>query len=94
MAKVPPRPTDGLKVLFAGLFSADGFRNAFFEELGKPIAAHNYTAGVEDTLDALAAHLETHFDINRLLELAAGCRSGRDWSDAADFATISLRTLP
>ena len=54
-----------------GLFSADGFRNAFFEELGKPIAAHNYAAGVEDTLDALAAHLETHFDIDRLLELAS-----------------------
>ena len=44
--------------------------NAFFEELGKPIAAHNYASGVEDTLDALAAHLETHFDIDRLLELA------------------------
>jgi adenosylcobyric acid synthase len=53
-----------------GLFSADSFRSAFFETLGKPVAGHDYGAGVQDTLDALAAHLETHFDIDRFLELA------------------------
>ena len=53
-----------------GLFSADSFRSAFFENLGKPVAGHDYGAGVQDTLDALAAHLETHFDIDRFLGLA------------------------
>ena len=53
-----------------GLFSADSFRSAFFENLGKPVAGHDYGAGVLDTLDALAAHLETHFDIDRFLGLA------------------------
>ncbi len=53
-----------------GLFEADSFRSAFFAALGKPIMSQNYGASVEDTLDALAAHLETHFDIDRLLTLA------------------------
>ena len=29
-----------------------------------------YDAGIEDTLDALAAHLERHVDLDRLLSLA------------------------
>ncbi len=53
-----------------GLFRADSFRSAFFENLGKPVAGHEYGAGVQETLDALAAHLETHFDIDRFLGLA------------------------
>ena len=31
----------------------------------------SYEAEVETTLDALAAHLERHLDIDRLLDLAA-----------------------
>ncbi|WP_375254952.1 cobyric acid synthase [Yoonia sp.] len=53
-----------------GLFAADGFRSAYLKELGKPIAAYDYAKSVEDTLDALAAHLETHMDIDRLLSIA------------------------
>jgi adenosylcobyric acid synthase len=53
-----------------GLFVADAFRAAFLERLGKPAAMYNYAAGVQDTLDALAEHLEQHFDIDRLLTLA------------------------
>ena len=53
-----------------GLFGADAFRKAFFDDLGKPVVHHSYGAGVEDTLDQLAIHLEAHFDIKRLLELA------------------------
>ena len=53
-----------------GLFSADSFRKAFLEKLGKPITGHNYASSVEDTLDALSVHLETHMDLDRLLGLA------------------------
>jgi adenosylcobyric acid synthase len=51
-----------------GLFAADGFRRAF---LGAgEIADLAYEAGIEATLDALAAHLEVHLDIDALLALA------------------------
>ncbi len=53
-----------------GLFSADAFRAAFLAKLGKPVTAHDYAQSVEDTLDALADHLETHMDIDQLLTLA------------------------
>ena len=53
-----------------GLFTADGFRSAFLSKLGKPVMDHDYAASVEDTLDALADHLEKHLDIDHLLGLA------------------------
>jgi adenosylcobyric acid synthase len=53
-----------------GLFSDDGFRAAFLARLGGA-ANIAFEDGVEETLDALAAHLETHLDIDRLLSLAA-----------------------
>jgi adenosylcobyric acid synthase len=34
-------------------------------------AGFDYEAGVEETLDALAAHLEKHLDIDALLRTAA-----------------------
>ena len=54
-----------------GLFAADGFRKAFLDTLGKPVTDHLYAASVEDTLDALGQHLETHMDLDRLLGLAS-----------------------
>ena len=53
-----------------GLFAADAFRAAFLDSIGKPVVGYSYAASVEETLDALADHLETHFDIDRLLTLA------------------------
>ncbi len=51
-----------------GLFAADGFRRAL---LGGAAAADlAYEAGVDATLDALAAHLERHLDLDMLLTLA------------------------
>lgn len=52
-----------------GLFSADGFRRAFLAELGVE-SQLSYDASVEDTLDALADHMEAHLDIDLLLSLA------------------------
>ena len=54
-----------------GLFAADGFRRAFLARLrGRETAGVAYDAMVEQTLDALAAHLEAHLDLVRLLEVA------------------------
>ncbi|MCG3266881.1 cobyric acid synthase [Yoonia sp. I 8.24] len=53
-----------------GLFAADQFRAAFLADLGKPIEHHNYTQDLDRTLDALAGHLETHMDLDRLIDLA------------------------
>ena len=53
-----------------GLFSDDGFRAAFLARLGVA-SSLAYEDGVEDALDALAAHLETHLDIDALLAMAA-----------------------
>ena len=54
-----------------GLFASDVFRRAFLARLGGAgDASLDYERRVEETLDALAAHLETHLDIDRLLEIA------------------------
>jgi adenosylcobyric acid synthase len=53
-----------------GLFSADAFRAAFLAQLDVSLPLTNYTQGGEDTLYALAYHLETHMDIDALLGLA------------------------
>ena len=51
-----------------GLFSADGFRRSF---LGADVAGDlTYAEDVERVLDKLAQHLETHMDLDLLLELA------------------------
>jgi adenosylcobyric acid synthase len=56
-----------------GLFSSDSFRHAFLAGL-KPRAASGimYEHEVESTLDALADHLTTHLDLDRILEIARG----------------------
>jgi adenosylcobyric acid synthase len=53
-----------------GLFADDRQRAAWIARLGGTPAGFSYAAGVEETLDALAAHLEAHIDIDRLLRLA------------------------
>ncbi|RYE84318.1 MAG: cobyric acid synthase CobQ, partial [Hyphomicrobiales bacterium] len=52
-----------------GVFAADAFRRNF---IGSAAATStlNYEATVEATLDALAAHLERHLDLDHLLSLA------------------------
>lgn len=51
-----------------GLFAADDFRRAFLGQAASPDLS--YEAGIEVALDGLAAHLETHLDIDALLALA------------------------
>ena len=54
-----------------GLFAADGFRQAFLGRLRRrETAGIAYDALVDETLDALGAHLEAHLDLDRLLKVA------------------------
>ncbi len=53
-----------------GFFAGDAQRAAWLARLGMPASSLSYDALVEETLDALAAHLEAHLDIDRLLSLA------------------------
>jgi adenosylcobyric acid synthase len=54
-----------------GLFAADGFRRAFLADLrpGRE-SGRAYEAMVDQTLDLLADHLETHVDLEELLAVA------------------------
>ena len=54
-----------------GLFAADQFRATFLQGLGAERPVTGYGAGVEATLDSLASHLETHLDIDAILNLAS-----------------------
>ena len=53
-----------------GLFTSDGFRAAYMEGIGAPVQTMHYDAGIEAALDALAEHIETCLDVDRLLALA------------------------
>ena len=53
-----------------GLFADDAQRRAWIERLGGTPSRHSHDADVQRTLDALAAHLETHIDVDRLLRSA------------------------
>jgi adenosylcobyric acid synthase len=52
-----------------GLFADDRQRAAWLVRLGA-VSAIAYDALIDETLDELAAHLEAHVDIDRLLRLA------------------------
>ncbi|WP_245818973.1 cobyric acid synthase [Marivita hallyeonensis] len=53
-----------------GLFSKGAFRHAFLAERGQHSGGADYTATVEQTLDALAEHMESHLDIDAILKVA------------------------
>lgn len=56
-----------------GLFQADAFRADFLRQLGVQVGqTDGYGARVEAALDALAAHIEAHMDVDGLLEVARG----------------------
>jgi len=53
-----------------GLFTSDAFRRAYLARLGIAAANASYGVRVEDALDALADHIETHLDVEGILALA------------------------
>ncbi|MEM6589775.1 MAG: cobyric acid synthase [Pseudomonadota bacterium] len=52
-----------------GIFSADAFRRAYLTGLGAR-SELSFEDSVEETLDALAAHIEAHLDLDAVLNLA------------------------
>lgn len=54
-----------------GLFAADGFRHSFLQQIRQRASSGlAYEGDVENALDALAAHLEQHLDLDRILAIA------------------------
>jgi adenosylcobyric acid synthase len=53
-----------------GMFMGDAFRAAFLRDLGIAAAPRDHAAEVEAVLDRLAAHIESHLDVDALLALA------------------------
>ncbi|MEH6774445.1 MAG: cobyric acid synthase CobQ, partial [Cereibacter changlensis] len=53
-----------------GMFTDDAFRAVFLAGLGAEASGLGYGAEVDRVLDALAAHLERHLDIDALFALA------------------------
>ena len=59
-----------------GLFTDDAFRAAWLAQIGAAAEGGHYGVRVEQVLDALAAHIETHLDVDALLALAASPSGG------------------
>ncbi len=53
-----------------GIFASDDFRNSYLAELGGEGSGLRHEVATERTLERLAAHLETHMDIDALLGFA------------------------
>jgi adenosylcobyric acid synthase len=53
-----------------GLFAERAYRDAWLGWAGAPSSGLDYEAQVDETLDALAAHLARHVDLDRLLALS------------------------
>ncbi len=61
-----------------GLFAADGFRHAFLSHLsGGGFEGRAYETLIEETLDALAAHLEEHLDLDGMLAAAGPVKAAK-----------------
>ncbi len=59
-----------------GLLADDRQRRHWLQKIGAASSGLDYEAGIEDTLDRLADHLEEHVDCARLLDLARMPRFG------------------
>lgn len=77
-----------------GLFASDAFRAAFLASLrDRASSGLAYEAQVEVALDALAAHLEAHLDLDRVLAIArSGGQPGK--GEVAHFPLPRSRQAP
>ncbi len=53
-----------------GAFESDAFRRAFLSTLGVRAFGPSHTQRMEETIDALARHLESHVNLSRILDIA------------------------
>ncbi len=54
-----------------GLLSSDRFRSRFLASLGFSATSMNYESKIDNILDSLADHLETHLDLQTMFKLTA-----------------------
>jgi adenosylcobyric acid synthase len=59
-----------------GIFGADTYRAHFLERLGGQGVTPQFEVGIDQTLEALARHLDQHLDLTRLFGLASPVRAG------------------
>lgn len=52
-----------------GVFSSDPFRKHFLTNLGVVASGNSYNRSIDQVLDELATHLESHLDIEQMLKL-------------------------
>ncbi len=53
-----------------GAFASDTFRKHFLSNLGVAASGYSYDRSIDTILDELAGHLESHLDIDQMLEIA------------------------
>jgi adenosylcobyric acid synthase len=53
-----------------GMFNQDDFRNSFLAEIGDVSGTLRYSETVENTLEALAQHMERYADLDQILEIS------------------------
>ena len=53
-----------------GLFCSDAFRQFFLKQLGAPASDLYYNKVLDDIIDRLADHIETHLEVEAILDLA------------------------
>jgi adenosylcobyric acid synthase len=53
-----------------GIFASDAFRDAFLKRFGHEARSRSYAQSIQTTLDDLATHVETHLDMDKLIEIA------------------------
>ena len=54
-----------------GIFSSDAFRQAYLSALGAETSDMVFDDVIDDTLNALADHIEAHLDVEMIWSLAA-----------------------
>ena len=64
-------PSGNIRACYVhGLFADDSQRSSWLKWIGGEASSFNYEAEIDATLDALAAHLEKHMDLDAVLRLA------------------------
>jgi adenosylcobyric acid synthase len=53
-----------------GLFASDAFRDAYLTGFGVKQGLEDFEGNIDAVLDALAAHIESHMDLDALLKIA------------------------
>ena len=67
-----------------GLFTSDEFRGAWLKKrTGRAVTPVAYESRIDEVLDGLAAHLETHLDLDGILKIARTSGSGAQLQEGA-----------